>query len=248
MNRSFILGLIVLALCACSTTQTKQPQVKDAHYYLQQGEIAFEKEHYPAAIEHWQKVRDSFTSPELTALAELKIADAQFKNEQLIEAVAGYEDFLKQHPGHSQTSAIMFRLGKAHYLQILDEDRDQTATRNALATFEQVQANYPESVDTAELNQLILYCKDRLAANETYIGQFYLKTERYQAAISRLEKVRSDYPDYSNLDQVLFYLAKAQYLKGDIELATTTLNELEPNITDPDLKKSTSKLRKKYGI
>ncbi|MCD6526471.1 MAG: outer membrane protein assembly factor BamD [Desulfuromonas sp.] len=248
MNRSFILGLIVLALCACSTTQPKQPQNKDAHYYLQQGEIAFEKEHYPEAIEHWQKVRDSFTSPELTALAELKIADAQFNNDQLIEAIAAYEDFLKQHPGHSQTSSILFRLGNAHYKQILDEDRDQTATRNALATFEQVQANYPESVDPAKLTELILNCRDRLAANEKYIGQFYLKTKRYSAAISRLKKISSDYPEYTGLDHVLFSLAQAQRLEGQTEQATATLNQLETNTTDAELRKSATKFRDKYGI
>ncbi|MEA3464774.1 MAG: outer membrane protein assembly factor BamD [Thermodesulfobacteriota bacterium] len=249
MRHYILLCMIALSLCiilsACTTA--KQPQALDALYYFQKGEVAFEDENYTEAIEHWQKVRDSFTSPELTELAELKIADAQFKKELYIEAIASYEDFLKQHPSNLRKSDVLLHLGKAHFEQILAADRDQTATRNALSTFEQLHKNFPGKIDTQELNYLILQCRDRLAENETYVGNFYLKTKHYKAAISRLEKVRCDHPEFYDMGHVLLYLAQAHQQKGETDLALALLNEVA-NYNNNDLNKEAAKLRHEYNI
>lgn len=247
MRNCIILCIIALSLSACASKSPVQPITKDALYYFQQGEMAFEEEKYAKAIEHWQRVRESFTSPELTALAELKIADAQLADELYIEAIASYEDYLKQHPASVRKSDVLLRLGKAHFNQILARDRDQTATRNALATFEQLQKNFPSKVNPQELDNLILQCRSRLAENEIYVGHFYLKTKRYQAAISRLEKLRKDYPEFYDMGHVQLYLAQAYYHNGDTETAITFFDEAA-RYNDEKLNKELSKLRRKYEI
>lgn len=246
MRNCIILCIVALTLSACAS-KSVEPITKDALYYFQQGEMAFEEEDYTEAIEHWQRVRDSFTSPELTALSELKIADAQLADELYIEAIASYEDFLKQHPASVRKSDILLRLGKAHFSQILAADRDQTATRNALATFEQLQKNFPSKVNPQELDDLILQCRSRLAENEIYIGHFYLKTKRYKAAISRLEQLRKDYPEFYDMGHVQLYLAQAYYHDGDTETAITLLDDVT-RYNDEKLNKKSKKLRKKFNI
>jgi outer membrane protein assembly factor BamD len=247
MRNCIILCIVALLLSACASKTPVQPVAKDALYYFQQGEMAFEDEEYTEAIEHWQRVRDSFTSPELTALSELKIADAQLADELYIEAIASYEDFLKQHPASVRKSDILLRLGKAHFNQILAADRDQTATRNALTTFEQLQKNFPSKVNPQELDNLILQCRSRLAENEIYVGHFYLKTKRYQAAISRLEKLRTDYPEFYDMGHVQFYLAQAYYHKGDTEKAITLFDDVT-RYNDEKLNKESTKLRRKFKL
>lgn len=247
MRHCITLCIIAFLLSACASKPPVKPITKDALYYFQQGEIAFEDEEYTKAIEHWQHVRDSFTSPELTALSELKIADAQLADELYIEAIASYEDFLKQHPSSVRKSDILLRLGKAHFHQILSADRDQTATRNALATFEQLQNNFPSKVNPQELENLILQCRSRLAENENYIGHFYLKTKRYQAAISRLEKLRTDYPEFYDMGHVLLFLAQAHYHEGNSAAATTLFDEVA-RYNDEELNRESTKLRNKFNI
>jgi len=241
-----IISIVALTLSACSSTTT-QPIEKNALYYFQKGEQELEAGHHKEAIEAWQKVRDSFTSPELTALAELKIADTQYDNELYIEAIASYEDFLKQHPANIRKSDVLLRLGKAHFNLILAADRDQSATRNALATFEQLKKNFPGKVNPQELDDLILQCRNRLAENATYIGHFYLKTKHYKAAIARLEQVRATYPEFSDMGHVLFYLAQAHQLNGESQKASVLFNQLS-RINDADLRKKAEKLRQKYNI
>jgi len=247
MRNGIILCIIALSLSACASKSSVQPVTKDALYYFQQGEMAFEEEEYTKAIEHWQRVRESFTSPELTALSELKIADAQLADELYIEAIASYEDYLKQHPASVRKSDVLLRLGKAHFHQILARDRDQTATRNALATFEQLQKNFPNKVNPQELDNLILQCRSRLAENEIYVGHFYLKTKRYQAAISRLEKLRNDYPEFYDMGHVELYLAQAYYHKGDTETAVNLFDDVS-RYNDEELIEESIKLRGKFKI
>lgn len=247
MRNCIILCIIALSLSACASKSPVQPIEKNALYYFQQGEMAFEEEEYTKAIEHWQRVRESFTSPELTALAELKIADAQLADELYIEAIASYEDYLRQHPSSVRKSDVLLRLGKAHFHQILAHDRDQTATRNALATFEQLKKNFPSKVNPQELDNLILQCRSRLAENESYVGHFYLKIKRYKAAITRLEKLRADYPEFYNMGQVQLYLAQAYYHEGDTETAITLFDNIA-HYNDDELVKKSTKLRGKFNI
>lgn len=225
MMRKKLAALSLLA-CASACTATQQPATRGAEYYLQEGETYFEKELYDEAISAWEKVRESYYSPELNILAELKIAEAYFLAGRYPEAAAAYEDFLKQHPDHPRTPEVLYQLGMSYYEQILSADRDQTATRNALATFEALLEKYPENPRAEEVGFLIRRCKDRLAAHELYVGRFYLRTDNYEAAIMRFNDLFARFPNYFYRDEAYFYLGRAYIETGLKEKAVETFNTL----------------------
>ncbi|MCA1797488.1 MAG: outer membrane protein assembly factor BamD [Geobacteraceae bacterium] len=246
------LGLVILisvfvSACAGGKNVEQEP-VNEALVRFKQGEEAYEKENYTRAIEHWQAVRDMYHSTEMTTLAERKIADAHYAAGQTIEAIAEYENFLKQHPGHPQTREILVRLGKAHFSEMRSADRDQTATRNALATFEQVQRNYPDAEDEEEIAELIRQCKDRLAEKELYIAGFYMKNERYEPARSRLEHLRQKYPEFSHMPKAEFLLAQAYYFTDAKEESKALLRDLEGKVQDEDLREDVQDFRQDYNL
>lgn len=210
MKHLFIFLLAGLLLTSCSAGKPAPP--KDAEYYFQEGEAFLEKGLYDDAIGSWEKVRDSFYSPELTMLAELKMAETYYKAERYPEAASAYNDFTKQYPGDDRNASATYWLGMSYYNQILAIDRDQTNTVNALTVFNTLLKSYPGERDENEIRPLIQHCRDLLAAHEVYIGRFYLRTKNYQSAIKRLEEALQQYPDYSKLDETYFYLISA-YLK-----------------------------------
>jgi outer membrane protein assembly factor BamD len=242
-----ILFSLFLSACAGSKKNVQEP-LDPAYMRFKQGEKAYAEENYVGAIEHWQAVRDMYHTPELTTLAERKIADAQYAAGQTIEAIAGYENFLKQHPGHPQTREILVRLGKAHFSEILSPDRDQTATRNALATFEQVQKNYPDTEDHEEIAGLIRQCKDRLAENQLYIARFYLKTENYEPARARLEHLQQTYPEFSQMSEAEFLLAKTYYFTDAQEKSQSLLINLERRVQNEDLREEILDFRADHNL
>lgn len=242
-----ILLSVLLSACAGGKNVEHDPE-QEALVRFKQGEEAYGKENYTRAIEHWQAVRDMYHTTELTTLAERKIADAHYAAGETIEAIAGYENFLKQHPEHPQTREILIRLGKAHFSEMLSADRDQTATRNALATFEQVQRNYPAAEDDEEIAEMIRQCKERLAENELYIAGFYIKNESYEAARARLLDLRQKYPGFSHLPKAEFLLAKAYYFTDSTAQSRELLRELENTVQDDDLREEVLDFQAEYNL
>jgi len=217
---------VALLLLATACTPSVVPPPRTADYYLQEGEGFFEKELYEDAIASWEKVRDTYYSPELNILAELKIAEAHFLAGDYVEAAAAYEDFLKQHPDHERTPQVLYQLGMAYYNQILSADRDQTATRSALVTFDTLKKKYPTDPKIEEVTALAARCRDRLAEHELYVGRFYLRTKQYQAAINRLKGIFTLYPNYFFRDKAYYYLGQAYLESGERQLAVATFNTL----------------------
>lgn len=244
MSKRLALGAAaVLILAACTSAIVPPP--KSADYYFQEGERLFEKELYQEAITNWEKVRDSFYSPELTALAELKIAEAHFLAGHYLEAAAAYEDFLKQHPDHEQTPQILFQLGMSYFHQMLSPDRDQTATRAARATFENLLKRFPDFARAEEARGLVRQARDRLAAHEVYVGRFYLRTREYRAAVDRLEDAVRRFPEYRRRDELLYYLGLAHLRAGDRQATATAFNTLFQEFPDskyvPEAQKALAK-------
>jgi len=219
-----VMLLIPLLFSGCSGHKVEASRPAD--YYLTRAEQNFDKGLYEEAITDWEKVRDSYYSPELNLIAEMKIAEAYFLWEKYPEAAAAYEDYLKQHPNDSRVPDALYHLGLSYYSQILSADRDQTATRDALVTFRDLRKRFPADSRNEEVKTYIERCLDRLAAHEVAVARFYLRTDHYQAAINRLEELVKTYPNYSDRDQAYFFLVKAYLKSGQKEKAETAFNTL----------------------
>ncbi|WP_432823086.1 outer membrane protein assembly factor BamD [Trichloromonas sp.] len=224
MKNLFAAFVVLLLATACASTVVPPP--KTADHYLQEGETFFEQGLYDDAIANWEKVRDSYYSPELNTLAEMKIAEAYFLSERYIEAATAYEDFLKQHPNHPRTAELLNQLGLSYYNQILTPDRDQTATKNALVTFNDLLKRFPDYPRQYELKEKIAQCQDRLAEHEMIVGNFYLRTEKYQAAVNRISPIFNRYPDYSKKDEAYYYLGHAYLMLENRQQAANAFNIL----------------------
>lgn len=215
------LGLLMLAGCA-----TTAPVVKSPDEYLKEGDSLSERGFYEDAVAQWRKVKEAYPSPEIAAQIELKIADAQFRNESYIEAAASYEDFRKLHPTHEKAPYALYRLALCHYKQIAGIDTDQTPVKNAVVYFELFLKQYPGSDLARDAQEKLDDCRQKQVAYEVYVGRFYLRTDKYQAAITRLENALNNFPDAPLHDETLYYLGTAYIKSGDKARGRETFNRL----------------------
>jgi len=216
--------LLCLLLTACGGSKVK-PETS-AEKYFREGEKYFESGLIEDAIASWEKVRDTFYSPELSMLAELKIAEAYYVSKRYEEAALAFQDFLKQHPNDFRAASILYRMGLCYYQQILAPDRDQTSTRNALQTFQELTRRFPDDPQTQEAGYLILRCRTRLAEHEVYVGHYYLKQKDYLPAIKRLKGILDSFPDYYYRDEAYFYLESAYLKTKQIDAAKAIFKKL----------------------
>jgi outer membrane protein assembly factor BamD len=207
--------LAALLLQGCSTPQVNKPP----DVLFNDGEHFFQNGNYEDAVAQWKKVKESYQSPELSTRAEIGIADAYFLNKDYIEASAAYEDFRKLHPAHERAGYALYRQGMSNYNQINRIDTDQTPLKNALSVFESYIKLYPAGEFVAEVTEKIRDCHDKQLQYEIYVGQFYLKTEKYPAAIARFEEALKAFSDLPRRDELLYslglsYLGAGQKSKG----------------------------------
>lgn len=227
MHKSILclLAATLMFLPACAP-KTVVPPAKQAAVYFQEGEGFFEKGLYRDAIASWEKVRDSYFSPELNTLAELKIAEAHYLSEEYIEAAVAYEAFLKNHPDHARVPDVLYQLGLCYVQQMYNFDQDQTPTIYALNAFRTLQQRFPQDRRKEEVQIYIDRALNQLAANELYIGEFYLKTKSFQASINRIEGLLKKYPNYYERDKAYFILGQAYLLNGEKDKAVASFNSL----------------------
>ena len=99
-------------------------------------------------------------------------------------------------------------------------------TQRALEAFLTLKKRFPEYRQHEELLIYIERCRNQLAAQELYVGQFYMRTKHYKAAITRMEGIFKEYPNYYERDKVFFYLGQAYFHSGDKGQATEAFNRL----------------------
>lgn len=227
-----VLAVVCLLMLAACSSKTTEPTEKDqAILYFQEGESSFESGLYLDAIASWEKVRETYYSPELTALAELKIAEAYFLSEDYLEASVALEEFLKNYPGHARSADILYQLGIAYTQQMRSPDQDQGPTHRALNTFRMLKQSFPDDPRNAEAVHYIANCQNQLAASELSVARFYYKTKHFGAAVSRLEGLIKNYPDFNNMDEVYLYLGQAFLKNGEREKASEAFNALFKQFT-----------------
>ncbi|MGB7574308.1 MAG: lipopolysaccharide transport periplasmic protein LptA [Thermodesulfobacteriota bacterium] len=182
----------------------------DPEVLYKQGLTRFNKRDYPEALKKFEELKSSFPdSPPYTLLAELKVGDCHFLQKEYVEAIAAYEEFKKTHPSHEEIPYVQFQIGMSYFSQMLTLDRDQTPTKKALSSFEYLIANYPPSLFTEKAKEKTGVCKKRLADHEFYIGNFYYKQGRFQAAALRFEELLEKFPKDPDEDKTLYFLGKS---------------------------------------
>jgi len=187
----------------------------DPETLYKQGLAQFNKRNYSEALKKFEEIKASFPdSPPYTLWAELKVGDCHLLKKDYVEAIASYEEFKKIHPTHEDVLYVQYQIGMAYFNQMLTLDRDQTSTKKALSSFEYLIGNYPPGLFTEKAKEKIGVCKKRLADHEFYVGDFYYKNGKFEAAASRFEELLEKFPKIPDEDKTLFLLGKS-YLEID---------------------------------
>lgn len=176
------------------------------------GEKAFEKKQWENARQHYRRIIDAFPNSPHGPEARLKLGDAYFREggtANHILAVSAYRDFLTLYPSNARSDYAQFQVAEGYFKQRNPPDRDQTATARALTEFQRLLEQSPDSSVAEMARERIILCRQNLARSEHQVGYFYQRTRSScRAAARRYEAIVSEYPDYKNLDEVLYRLGQ----------------------------------------
>jgi outer membrane protein assembly factor BamD len=214
--------LVFFFLGACGETQIQPPKGKAADELYDEGLSQLNQQNYRQAIETFYQLKYNYPSDTATMLADLKIADAYYANEEYVEAIESYDDFRKMHPASPYIPYAVYMLGRCYYHMVLSVDRDQTNTELALNEFLYLLTHFPKTPYAWDGYKKAQECMIRLSEHEIYVGNFYYGMKKYDAAIQRFETALSKYPSIPLDEKALFRLADCYRRNQKLDMAQRT--------------------------
>jgi outer membrane protein assembly factor BamD len=225
-----LLSVVFMASCGSGTVDLATLASNSDQLIWDAGQKAYEKHNWENARQHFKRIIDAFPQSQFAPAARLALGDAHFAEggtANYILAVSEYRDFVTLYPSHPKSDYAQFQTGECYFKQKNGPDRDQSQTSEALNEFQRLLDLYPQSSYVEAARDRIRVCRSSLARAEFLAGLFYQRTRRaFRAAISRYEGLLSDYPDYGELDEVLYRLGECLVIAGRPAEALPHLNRL----------------------
>lgn len=161
------------------------------------------------AAEAYMKVRTYHPGHELAKEALLATGDLYFQHKEYESALGSYQEFRMLYPTDAKTPYALFQIGMCHFKQVKSYDRDQTATINAIRVFQDFLRLFPDSPYRPEAEDRLREARTLIAKNYLYIGKFYLKKHKTEAACKRFQYIRDNYAGLGFDTEVNALIAKA---------------------------------------
>ncbi len=175
--------------------------------------------------------RDHPYAPEARR-AMVMAAYAYYKAGKYPEAIAAAQRYTTMHPGTKDAALAHHIIASAHFDDIKDPARDQTATRKALAELKVLRARYPDSPYAKQADNRIRIAEDTLAAAEMNVGRYYLKKKNFVAAINRFKTVAGEFQTTAHVEEALMRLVESYMalgIKSEAQTAAAVLGHNFPN-------------------
>lgn len=221
-----ITGLLLVSLLsftACSNTDPELPP-EDSELAVEelynQAADALDDRDYRAATRDFELVERQYPYSKWATRAELMAAFASYKDERYDDAIMALERFVELHPGNRHIDYAFYLKALCYYERIVDVERDQAMTQQALEAFNALVRRFPESQyarDSRFKRDLVL---DHLAGKEMEIGRYYLNRKHINAAINRFRIVVRDYQTTTHTPEALHRLVEAYISLGLNDQAT----------------------------
>jgi outer membrane protein assembly factor BamD len=209
-----LIALASLWFAACGSSGKGPPTTtaEPDRFLFEQGTAALQDKKWLKSREYFREIVDSYPQSTYRADAKIGVGDSYLGEntvESKILALNEFREFLTYFPTHPRADYAQFKLGMAHFSQMLDPQRDQTETREAIKEFESFLEQYPNSEYTSEVRTRLREAKDRLGTSDYRVGLFYYRIKWYPGAIDRFKVLLGRDPEFSQRDAVYYHLGES---------------------------------------
>jgi len=130
------------------------------------------------------------------------------------EAVVNLERFIRIYPASPHVSYAYYLIAISYYEQILDEEKDMQPLLISKKKIENFIKKFPNTDYTIDLKFKLDLVINQLAAKELSIARYYIKNEKWIAAINRLKFIVENYDKTIFVEEALHRLVEIYYKIG----------------------------------
>ena len=182
--------------------------------------------------------------------AQLDEAYAYYKADEVPQALAAADRFIKLHPNHTNVDYAFYLKGLCNFRDDLGPfgifstddlaERDPKAARDSFDTFRELVTRYPNSRYAPDSIKRMNYLVNALATHEVRVADYYYRRGAYVAAANRAQEALSTYPQAPALEEALSIMVRSYDALGLKDLAADANKVLQKNFPQSKFLKSSS--------
>ena len=218
------LFIYIIFIVSCSKDKSKIEQVlleQDVEVEMilayKEGMKELEKGDALYASRKFDEAEILFPQSIWAAKASLMSAYALYSQNYYDDAIFNLERHIKNYPKDKDLVYAHYLIAICYFEQLYDERKDLKPLVKAREKFEHILKKYPNTDYAIDAKWKMGLIVDQMAAKEMYIGRYYMKMEKWIAAINRFKFVVQYYDTTVYIEEALHRLVEIYYKIGLVE-------------------------------
>lgn len=224
----------LLVACSGNEEQTEIGSLTEAY---EDAKEAIAKNNFNRGIQIFEAIQARYPFSDLSRQIQLELMYAYYKAGQKEQAIDAADTFMRENPIHE-------RVDYALYIKALSYFEDQPGMLErrfhkditmrppmdvelSYSSLRQLVERYPASEYAADARQRMIFIKNRLAAYENHVADYYIRRGAYVAALNRAKFAVEAYNGADSNQQSLELMIEAYERLGMHDLAADTRRVLE---------------------
>ena len=185
---------------------------KEAMQSLEEGDALFASKKFDEAEILYPQ---SIWAPK----ASLMSAYALYSHNYYEDAIFGLQRHIRNYPKDKNLIYAHYLIGICYFEQLHNEKKDLKPLVIAQEKFRYILLKYPNTDYAIDAKWKLGLIVDQMAAKEMYIGRYYMKTEKWIAAMNRFKFVVENYDKTTYIEEALHRLVEIYYKIGLVDEA-----------------------------
>ena len=204
MKKAYLL-LIALLLGGCAKLSEEERAEKAQGYFRDAMANFREKDYGDAAFDFGEALRfmDHLTQKQIET-AKYMIALSYYYDEDYVNAIVYFEDFIFYYPRHPKAEEAYYYLIDSYINVAPDPYRDQTYTWKAIEKAREFLSKYQDTKFKTKVEELIEKAYRKIAKHDYLIARFYEDYGYTYSAAVRYRELMLKYSQYIDEEEVAF--------------------------------------------
>lgn len=228
---SLAIGLALSILAPSLGCSKNRAAALSAVEFERQAKAAYEKAMETFYDRDWvgvpivmEEVKREFAGSRWARLAQLRIADAHYRQASYPEAITAYREFLREFPNDNEVPYARYRVILCQFDSRGDsllspplEERDLVNIHEADRNIAEFLKDYPNYKERERVLYMQQWVRGMLARHELYVARYYLQKDKLKAAVSRTEYALVNYKDTGLEPEALVLLGETYMKQGELD-------------------------------
>ncbi len=237
--RLAIVTLAALGLAACAGNDEMRTEVQNITEAYEEAQSAVRRGNYRRGIAIFEAIQARYPFSEIARQIQLELMYAYYKGGQREQAVEAADTFIRENPIHPRVDYALYIKGLAYFETgpgFLERWFRKDTTKRppkdlelAYSSLRRLVERFPASEYAPDAEERMIAIKNRLAAYENHVADYYLRRGAYVAALNRAKNALESFNGAEGNARSLQIMAAAYDSLGMTKLADDTRRVLERN-------------------